>query len=220
MNCCQCKGIESIFDHTTAAKDLKAYRKKGPNKTTRVLLMALKTVGVEGKTLLDIGGGVGAIQHDLAGAGAGGITNVDASAAFLETAQQEAQRHGYADRASYRHGDFVDLAPQIETADIVTLDRVLCCYHDMASLVGLSASRASELYGLVYPRDTWWIKLLRPIMNTYFWLRRNPFRFFVHPTQAVDDLVRRQGLKRHFYLREGLWQVVVYQRGASGADGF
>ena len=35
--------------------------------------------------------------------------------------------------------------------DILTLDRVICCYPDMQKLVGLSAKRARKLYGLIYP---------------------------------------------------------------------
>ena len=42
MNCCQCQGIELEFNRQTALKDLKRYQKKGPDKTTRILLDALK----------------------------------------------------------------------------------------------------------------------------------------------------------------------------------
>ncbi len=121
----------------------------------------------------------------------------------------------YADQASYHHGNFVDLASRLGPADIVTLDRVVCCYHDVEALVGLSAARAGQLYGLVYPWDAWWVRFARPLLNSVFWLRRNPFRIFLHPTLTVDALVRQQGLQPHFYRRVGLWQVVVYRRAAA-----
>ena len=215
MNCCQCQGIEALFDKRMASRELEDYRQKGPSKTTRLLLDALLAAGVKGKSLLDIGGGVGAIQHQLAEAGIDSIINVDASTAYLEAAQAEAVRQGYADRANYYHGNFVDLAPEIAPADIVTLDRVLCCYPDMEALVSLSAARAKELYGLVYPRDTWWIKGVRPLINAFFGLLRNPFRFFVHSTEAVDMAARRQGLQRCFYKATFIWQIVVYERETS-----
>lgn len=215
MNCCQCQGIETVFDRKHAAQELKTYRRRGPNKSTRVLLAALKAEGVDGKTLLDIGGGVGAIQHDLAAAGVRQVVAVDASSAYLHLARAEAERRGYAGRAVYHHSNFVDLAPDIGPADIVTLDRVVCCYHDVDSLVGLSAARAGRLYGLVYPWDSWWVRLARPLLNAGFWLRRNPFRIFIHPGQTVEGLVRRQGLTPSFYRRVGLWQVVVYRRSAT-----
>lgn len=215
MNCCQCQGIESTFDRETAEKELATYRKKGPSKTTTLLLKGLKRAGVRGLSLLDIGGGVGTIQHELASLTDGRIVHVDASTAYLKAARKEARRRDYVDRVSYQHGDFVVLAPSIETADIVTLDRVICCYHDVEALVNLSAARAGKLYGLVYPRDTWWMRLFGRMANAYFRLRRNPFRIFVHPARMVESLVQCHGLKRRFYERTTVWQVAVYERGTS-----
>jgi predicted TPR repeat methyltransferase len=212
MDCCQCKGIESLFNQKEAENKLKAYRKDGPAKTTRMLIEALEAEGIGGTTLLDIGGGVGAIQHELLKIGVMQATGVDASTAYVKAAQEEAEHQGHADRITYHHGNFVDLAPQIAPADIVTLDRVICCYHDMQALVGLSVAKAERLYGLVYPRDTWWMRVGISLANLYFRVSRNPFRTFIHPTQAVDALVRGSGLEQRFYKKSGLWQVVVYAR--------
>ncbi len=212
MDCCQCKGIETQFDAKEADKKLKAYRKDGPAKTTRMLIAALKAEGIEGMTLLDIGGGVGAVQHELLRAGVQCATGVDASTAYVNAAQQEGERQGQAGRVIYRHGNFVDLAPEIASADIVTLDRVICCYHDMQALVGLSVAKADVLYGLVYPRDTWWLRVAISLGNLYLRVARNPFRAFVHRTQAVDALVRGNGFQQRFRKTSGLWQVVVYSR--------
>jgi magnesium-protoporphyrin O-methyltransferase len=212
MTCCQCQGLETFFDKKIAARELKKYRKKGPNKTTRLLIDALKADGVEGSTLLDIGGGVGAIQHELLEAGASHATSVDASSAYLKTAKEEAERRGHADRVRYHYGDFVELAAEIPPAEIVTLDRVICCYHDMKALVGLSLSKAGRLYGVVYPRDLWWVKAGVAVANFFQRLLRRQFRVFVHPTEEVDGMVRSSGWQRRFYHTTALWQVVVYAR--------
>ena len=216
MDCRQCQGIERVFDKKTAAKELKGYHKKGPRGTTRKLIEALKAEGVEGLTLMDIGGGIGAIQHELMDAGLANATSVDASSAYVETAREEAQRRGYADRVSYNQDNFVDMASELAPADIVPLDLVICCYHDMEALVGASSKLAGKLYGVVYPRDTWWVKLaywmVSPMARLYFLIRRNPFRFYLHPTQAVDAVVRSNGLKQRYYKASGILQVVVYSR--------
>ena len=212
MNCCQCEGIDEVFDTKVAASDLKSYRKKGPHARTRALIDALKAEGIKGMTLLDIGGGVGAIQHELLQDGVASATGVDASQAYLQASQEEAQRRGHQDRISYRFGDFVELAPDIEPADIVTLDAVICCYNDMEALVGLSTQRARKLYGYVYPRDTWWVKVLFAAENLYRWARRSSFRTYLHPTEVIEAMVRGNGLKRRFYHRTKLWQVAVYGR--------
>ncbi len=212
MKCCQCQGIEACFNQKAVAKDLKRYRKKGPEKTTRILIDALKAEGVEGMMLLDIGGGVGAIQHELLNVGASRCINVEASKAYIEAAKEETKRRGHADRVSHQHGNFVDLAPHITQADVVTLDRVICCYHDMQALVGLSSALARRLYGVVYPRDTWWVKINFALENFRYWVRRNPFRVFVHPTKAVDAIVRNNGFEQRFYRENRTWQMVVYAR--------
>ena len=184
MDFCQCEGIDSIFNAKAAARDLKAYRKKGPRKETRMLIEALGAEDLDGMTLLDIGGGVGAIQHELLQNGVSSVTHVDASRAYIQTAKEEAQRRGHEDRVSYHFGDFVDLAPQTEPADIVTLDSVICCYHDMEALVGLSSQRARKLYGYVYPRDAWWIKVAAPLENFYWWARRSSISNLFAPHQG------------------------------------
>ena len=212
MSCCQCCGYEEQFNRKVAAGDLRKYRKRGPMRTAQMLIDALKTEGVEGLTLLDIGGGVGAVQHAMVKAGVAHATAVDASTAYLAAAAEEAEQQGHADRIHPRHGDFVAVAAEVEPADVVTLDRVICCYADMQSLVALSAERARRLYGVVYPRRTWWTRLDFVLLNTLHRLRRSPFRAFIHPPDAVDALIREKGLTRRFYAQTWMWQVVVYGR--------
>ena len=212
MTCPHCRGAEAIFDQGTAEHDLKAYRAKGPGTTTKLLIEALKAAGIVDQTLLDIGGGVGAIQHELLKGGARSAIAIDASSAYLQAAKQEAERQGHADRVVYRQGDFVALAPQLPQADVVTLEKVICCYPDMRALVGESSARASKLYGVVFPRDTWWMRLGGWVVNLAPRLQRNPFRFFVHPTSAIEAQVRANGLKRRYYRKTLFWQVIVYAR--------
>lgn len=212
MDCCQCQGIEGVFNQRAAARQLAKYRRQGPARSTRILLDALRAAGVQGATLLDIGGGIGSIQLDLLSAGATSATDVDASTAYLAAAREESARHGYGDRITYQHGNFVDLAPTIEPADVVTLDRVICCYHDMRGLVGSSATKARRLYGLVYPRDVWAARMLMPVANILLRMQRSSFRAFVHRTRAVEAVLREAGLERRFQRNAGVWQVAVYAR--------
>jgi O-methyltransferase domain len=144
----------SFYNEKLATSELRKYREKGPSASTQALIDAMKAEGVEGATLLDIGGGIGAIQHELLAAGAAHATSVEASASYLEVAQEESLRRDLGDRVTYRHGDFVELADSIPPADIVTLDRVINVYPDWERLTELAAARAQRLFGLVYPRDT------------------------------------------------------------------
>lgn len=212
MTCTQCQGIEDLFSEEYVAGELKRYRKRGPDKTTRILIDALKKEGVQGQTLLDIGGGLGAIQHELLSAGMQSAMDIEASRAYFNTAKKETARRGFEQRVEYRHGNFVELAEEIPPADIVTLNRVICCYPDMEKMVGLSVSRANRLYGLVYPRTDWWMKLWHVLQSFFLRLIRSRFRTYLHSKQAVEELIIHKGFKRSFYKETFTWQIVVYRR--------
>jgi magnesium-protoporphyrin O-methyltransferase len=200
------------FNEKEARRMLASYRKNGPGKTTAMLISALQKEGLEGMALLDIGGGVGAIPMELMKAGVKNSTSVEASTAYAAALSKEAERQGVADRIEIHHGNFVDLADEVPEVDVVTLDRVICCYHDVEGLVGRSVEKARKLYGLVYPRDRWWMKLFEAVANFTFQLRRHPFRAFIHPTEKVEGIIKKHGFKRRTHQRTLLWQVVVFSR--------
>ncbi len=213
MTCCGAPAWACQFDRKKAIRDLLDYREGGPAATTQALIGALVRAGVERSTVLDIGGGVGAIQLELLKAGAREATSVDVSAAYLDAAREEAARQGFNGRITFQLGDFVDLAPRIPVADIVTLDRVVCCYAKMEPLVRRSAERCRRLYGLVYPRDRWLERSVVGIQNAFRWLWRNPFRSFVHSVDAMDALIRSLGFTLRRRVRTFAWEVVVYEKG-------
>jgi hypothetical protein len=203
----------SFYNDKLAASQLRKYRESGPIPATRALVDALKAEGVEGATLLDIGGGVGVIQHELLAAGATHATSVDASAPYLEASRNEAERRGHGERVTYQHGDFVELAESIAPADIVTLDRVLNVYPDWERLAHLSAAHAQRLYGLVYPRDTPMVKGVVFAMNLVLRLRRKPVRASIRPVDTIERIARENGLSPHVFQSVGpAWQVAVYRR--------
>jgi magnesium-protoporphyrin O-methyltransferase len=211
---CAC-AVGNEFGERTAKREARRYRSKGPETTTRWLIEGLRggpDGDVTGLSVLDIGAGVGAVHLALLEAGAAGAVDVDGSPAFIAAAKKEALRVGVAHRVRHEAGDFVELAGGIEPADLVALDRVVCCYPDMAALVGLSAARAGRRYGLVYPRDVWWIRGGGAVLNAVMRIIRQRTRVFIHKTADVEALVEAAGLTRHFF-RQGLyWQVAVFER--------
>jgi magnesium-protoporphyrin O-methyltransferase len=216
MTCCGTRGCERQFDRKIAARDLKDYRANGPPPTARALIRALLRNGVDQKTLLDIGGGIGAIPYDLLPAGAREVTAVDASSAYQQAARSEAERQGVGGRIQFRLGDFVTLAPEVAAADIVTLDRVVCCYPDMEPLLRLSAERCRRLYGLSYPRYRWPVRAVVRIQNAFRRLWGNPFRSFVHSPELMDGLITSLGFKLQSKVRTFVWEVAVYAREGQG----
>lgn len=213
MLCPHCEGADDVFGKGLAKRDLKNYHEKGASKSTKILLDMLKKFGVEGKSLLDIGGGIGVIQHELIAEGLDHAIDVDASSAYIQVAKNEAERRGHLDKIRFEQGDFVQLAPKIDSVDVVTLDKVVCCYPDMHALVDLSSARAQEFYGLIYPRDNLISKAVMPIFNFFaFRLWGNPFRTYIHDTAEIDAIIRGNGLQQIEHRKTGVWQVALYQR--------
>lgn len=212
MSCCSCEGYQSQFGQKHADKDLLRYRKKGPDRTTRLLLDQLTAAGVRGASLLDIGGGIGVIHHELLEAGADSVVHVDATAANVDSAAAEAARLGHTDRVRFMQGDFVSLAPEIRAADVVTLDRVICCYPEMEQLVSQSAARAQRLWGAVFPRERIVFRIFVRVENAFRRLTGNDFRTFIHPIAAIDATVRREGLELRSMKETFGWRAAVYSR--------
>jgi SAM-dependent methyltransferase len=203
------------FDARQAAEDLRAYRQNGPVATTRALIEALSAGGFDGQTVLDIGAGVGAVHHELLRFGAAAAVDVDASRAYISAAREEAERQGHGDRVRYVVGDFVALADEVHAADLVALDRVICCYADMVALVGRSAALARRRYGLVYPRDSWLGRIGIALLNTWSRLSRSSFRAYIHRTTDVDAILAARGLVKVLHRKTLIWQIVLYERPAA-----
>jgi hypothetical protein len=210
-DCCQ-TDYDALFDDRAARRELSDYRRRGARGTTARLLNAIRDEGVVGATILDVGGGVGVIGAELLRTGAASLTDVDASRPYLAAARSEVERRGYGDRATFVHGDFVRLAPDIDEADIVTLDRVLCCYDDWIGLVDRSVERARRLYGLVYPVDRWWMRLSVGLVRGVSRLFGQPAPFAVHPDRQVDERIRAAGFTPILEERGFAWQTILYRR--------
>lgn len=211
MDCCK-PNYDTVFSARRARADLKRYRRKGADRSTRLLIDALTSAGVAERTLLDIGGGIGVIDHELLAAGAASAVHVEASEAFARAAAEEATRRGTASRMAFRQGDFVAISGEVAPADIVTLDRVICCYGDVEQLVTRSAARARRLYGIVVPRERRLTALMRMGINLVFRVMRNPFRFYVHAPGAIDRLIGQAGLVVRSTRETLLWRVAVFER--------
>ena len=212
MTCCTHECFESTFNERHATRQLKHYRRRGPEATTRMLLDALRTEGVRDASILDVGAGIGIVHHELLAEGARSAVHIDAARPQMRAAREEAARRGHTDRVTFVDGDFVSLADGIPPADIVTLDRVICCYPEMERLVAASASKAKRLYGAVFPRERWAVKAMSTLGNLMWRIRGNPFRSYIHSTTAIDAAVRRQGFTLRSAAETLVWRVALYVR--------
>ena len=209
-NCCEME--DNTFGADEAKANLRDYRKRGPAKQTKLILEAVRSLGLQDASLLDVGGGIGAIHHELLKDMASEAMHVDASSAYLKIANEEAQRQGHSERVKFIHADFTDVVDELPQVDVVTLDRVVCCYPDFRSLLKAAASKSRKAIALTYPRETWWLKMGIAVANFFQKLRKDPFRGFVHPVVEMEALLNGEGLRRVSTRRLFVWEMSLYRR--------
>jgi magnesium-protoporphyrin O-methyltransferase len=213
---CGCDDYATPIDAGIARSDRDSYHRDGPDTTTRMLLDMIEANSGPGATVLDIGGGIGVIGLELLRTRASRCVLVEASPDYLEAAHEEARAAGLLDRIEIVAGDFMRRAADIDAADIVTLDRVVCCYPDADGLVSSSAVHAKRLYGLVLPRDRWYVRWGTKLDNVRWWLRRRGYRAYAHANARIDEQVRASGLVLRSEAFTRVWRVVLYAREDAG----
>ena len=212
MPCNCCEITDNAFSEEEARSELMRYRKKGPAKQTQLLLNSIRSLQLKNIDLLDIGGGIGVIHHELLEDVAVRATHVDTSSAYLKEARVEAARRGHETRVDFIPADFTDIAADLPKADIVTLDRVVCCYPDFRRLLSAAAEHSRSALAITYPREVWYIRMGLKIINFFQRLGRDPFRVFLHPVAEMDALLIREGFERVSLRRLFVWEMALYQR--------
>jgi hypothetical protein len=121
MVCCTgyC-AAEAQFNHKVAKRDLRRYRRRGADATTRLLLAELRPRPLEGRHLLDVGGGIGVISGELSDARVASAVTVEASPAYLEVAQREVGPKYGSRPTQFVPGDFAVVAGTLPDAGVVT----------------------------------------------------------------------------------------------------
>ena len=213
MSCPHCAGIPRVFTSRVARRELRTYWRHGPRLTTQWILDALGGHGITDRTLVDVGGGVGVLQHEFIRQGGAGVVGVDAAPDYLEICRAEATRRGYHESAKYIGGDLVEKIEQVPYADYVTLDRVPCCYPDPVALLGAAATRARRAVAMVWPRDRRLARIGMGLGN--FWMKatRNAFRAYVHSDAVVTDALQARGFRRTLHRTTTMWQMALFERG-------
>jgi SAM-dependent methyltransferase len=212
--CCSTfeRAAEQQFNARKAAEELAQFRKHGPGRTTRLLQEGVADAGLSRGLLLDIGSGIGALTLGLLERGMAQAIAVDASSAYTDAARQEAQRRGRADAIQFVHADFVSMASRLPTADVVTLDRVVCCYPACAPLLDAALRHTGHCFALSYPRDVWYVRLGVLLENVQRRLARNPFRTLVHPVHEMKRLIEGAGFELRSRRETWMWSADTYVR--------
>lgn len=183
--CCDPGEYDVVFTSKYARRTAKSLRKSGLDDTATKMADFLTDQGLDGATVLEIGGGVGGLHVELIRRGASQATNAELSGAYESEAAKLLAESGLADRVTRRIADVVTDPGSIPSADVVVMHRVVCCYPDYAALLEAAADRARRILVFSYPRPSLLTRSETALENVGYVLRRRRFRTYVHSPQAM-----------------------------------
>ena len=206
------RGCDGFFTSRMAKRAAARYRQKGVDKTAQRMLAFLEEQGIEGATVLEIGGGVGEFQIELLKRGAANTLNLELSAAYDNEAIGLVREAGLDGRMERRLHDIAADPQGIESTDVVVLHRVVCCYPDYERLLTAAAEHARRLLVFSYPPRNVLSRFLLGAQNLLFRLQRKEFRTFAHPPARMLAVVENRGLKHAYAHRPVVWQIDGFER--------
>jgi magnesium-protoporphyrin O-methyltransferase len=165
-------------------------------------------------TILELGCGSGGLLLSLLKRGAARGRGVDLSPGMLAVAVKRAEAAYVADRAAFTVGD--GATAQVDAADWVVMDRVICCYPDVDALLAQATRAATRRVAFTVPTSRGW----RGLINRVMWRVENiPLHFgrsgcpgFVHSLSRIEGRLTAAGFGQHASAHLGLWHAAVWDR--------
>lgn len=211
-DCCSPAGYRWVFSERHARREARRYQRRGLDWTSRRIVELLKPQGVGGLSLLEVGGGIGALQIELLKAGVTHAVCIEMTPTY-QTAADELLRAAALDgRVERRLMDFAEAGSLVAAADIVILNRVICCYSDMPKLVRAAAEHTTHLLVMSFPNGRWWTRLALALNNLALALIRRRFHVFAHRPDGILCAAEQTGLKTVASNPGFFWQFVALRR--------
>jgi magnesium-protoporphyrin O-methyltransferase len=207
-----CCGANRFFDDKKADRQYRKYLKKGASRVTRGILSQFSEESVQNRSLIDVGGGIGAIQWWFLDNGGSSTCSVDSSEAYLTKTREHAEIHSWQEKTDFIFGDFVELEHNLAQADYVTLDKVICCYPDYKSIIEASCRNAKECIILSYPMDGFIASIISWLSDLALRLRSSDFKPYIHPVKEVRTTFKEQGFSLTSNQLFFPWLVEKYTR--------
>ena len=205
-----CCGADLLFDVKTANKQYKKYLKKGPSKVTQSVISQLKQLQPKG-ILIDVGGGIGAIQWWFHENKSNETYHIDASSGYLSLAKNHAGKIEVLEKSHFIMGDFTDYK-DLPKADVITLDKVICCYPDFKGILNHAFKYSKNIISITYPMDGVLAQVFREFGVLFMKLSKNPFKPYVHKVSEVRDLFNSNGFELKEKNLSFPWHIETYKR--------
>jgi|SRR5690625_1560494 len=212
-SCCRAQPCEEIFGSGTAWYDLERYLRNGLDQVERDMLAALRErVALDGTRVLEIGGGIGALQAQLLSSGAASGEVIELLDAYAPYAQELARSAGIEGRTSFRVHDLLDSPEEVDPAHVVILNRVVCCSADGPELAAQAARLTDKALLLSFPRSNRFTRALAGMQHALFRLFRRHYRLFAWPEETLIAAARSAGLAPTASGGGLIWRYLLFER--------
>jgi 16S rRNA G966 N2-methylase RsmD len=201
-----------VFGARLARRMADRYRRRGLDATSRALVDLVTAGGVQGATVLEIGGGVGQIQLELLQRGAASATNLELSPGYEAEAAALIDEAGVTGRVHRRLADIAVDPDAVPPADVVVLHRVVCCYPDHERLLSAAAQHARRQLVFSHPPRNAGSRALLAVQNSVLQVTGREYRAFAHPPAAMLAVLAEHGLAVRAVHRGWVWQVAALSR--------
>ena len=201
-----------MFKPREARKSLSRYRRKGLDTIERRMVASVPATALDGASILEIGGGIGAIQAEFLAAGANRGEIIELVSAYEPYARELAHEKGLDNRSTFRVADILDEPEDVAPRDIVVLNRVVCCSPDGVQLTGFAARHSERMLLLSFPRDLVLVRAVALVMNGMLRLVGRSFRVFVHPRSSLYAAAQAEGLALAKTGHRIAWEFAAFRR--------
>lgn len=211
-SCCRAAPCEEMFGAEDARHDMEDYLAKGLGDIESRALAAMPASAADGARVLDVGGGVGAFAAELMKRGAASGEVVELVGAYAPYAARLAERLGLAGRTSFRVHDLLADPEGVDPADVVVMNRVVCCSAEGPALTAVAARLARRALLLTFPRSNVLTRSAAALQRLAFRVLGRRYRAFAWPTEVIVGAAEGQGLRLAAQGRNVLWQYLVMVR--------
>jgi len=193
------------------------YQKNGLSRSSKLLLSFILEEGILNRTVADLGCGTGGFSIELLKKGASSSVGIDLSPKMIEMANQLARRTGFDAKVKFELGNAA--VSEVPVADLVIMDKVLCCYSEWEPLLENAMKASRNMVGFIVPRDEgiakWPFRLGVRVVN-FFQRRGEKILFYLHPLDRLDKALRESGFELRKKRGSRYWLVFLYSK-TSGA---
>ncbi len=224
-SCCRAVPCEELFGPEWARRDMEAYLRDGLGTLERQMVEELAAeLAVESPAgspalsearVLEIGGGVGAMQAELLKAGAASGEVIELVQAYAPFAARLARELGVDGSTRFRIHDLLAEPGAVEGADLVIMNRVVCCSADGLELTAAAAGLTRHALVLSFPRSNWFTRGVAAAQRALFRLLGRSYRAFVWPQAAIAAAATTSGLQVRSRGGGLVWRYLLLVRGVT-----